>query len=172
MNIKRIATALTRPRVLAPTVFLAVGTGKTMLDYEKAKPISLWIANNIYYDTETATGLASRSQESQDVLDNKLAMCDGYANLTRDMLNSVGIPCIYVLNRIKLSVPHAWNEMYIDGRWITIDNTYSSSLSYKDGQYSGSTVSDLRFFDVPYTEFYASRTMMDLPTKDFYDFFQ
>lgn len=38
MNIKRIATALTRPRVLAPTVFLAVGTGKTMLDYEKAKP--------------------------------------------------------------------------------------------------------------------------------------
>lgn len=38
MNIKHVTSVLTRPRILAPTVFLAVGTGKTLLDYEKAKP--------------------------------------------------------------------------------------------------------------------------------------
>lgn len=38
MNIKQVTSVLTRPRILAPTVFLAVGTGKTLLDYEKAKP--------------------------------------------------------------------------------------------------------------------------------------
>lgn len=38
MNIKHITSALTKPRILAPTVFMAVATGKTMLDYEKAKP--------------------------------------------------------------------------------------------------------------------------------------
>lgn len=38
MNIKKISTVLTKPSVLAPTVFLAVGTGKTVLDYNEAKP--------------------------------------------------------------------------------------------------------------------------------------
>lgn len=38
MNIKQVSKALTSPRFLAPTVFLAVSTGKTMHDYEKAKP--------------------------------------------------------------------------------------------------------------------------------------
>lgn len=38
MNIKHVTSVLIRPRILAPTVFLAVGTGKTLLDYEKAKP--------------------------------------------------------------------------------------------------------------------------------------
>ena len=38
MNIKQVSKALTRPRILAPTVFLAVSTGKTLQDYEKAKP--------------------------------------------------------------------------------------------------------------------------------------
>ena len=38
MNIKQVSKALTSPRFLAPTVFLAVSTGKTLQDYEKAKP--------------------------------------------------------------------------------------------------------------------------------------
>lgn len=38
MNIRQITSALTKPRIIAPTVFMAVATGKTMLDYEKAKP--------------------------------------------------------------------------------------------------------------------------------------
>ena len=40
MNVRpqKLATILTKPRILVPTVFMAVGTGKTMLDYEKAKP--------------------------------------------------------------------------------------------------------------------------------------
>lgn len=37
-HIKQIATAITKPRILAPTVFLAVGTGKMCYDFEKAKP--------------------------------------------------------------------------------------------------------------------------------------
>lgn len=38
MNIKQVSKALSSPRFLAPTVFLAVSTGKTMHDYEKARP--------------------------------------------------------------------------------------------------------------------------------------
>lgn len=38
MNIRNVATIITKPRIITPTVFLAVGTGKTLLDYEKSKP--------------------------------------------------------------------------------------------------------------------------------------
>lgn len=38
MNIKQVSKAITSPQVLAPTVFLAVSTGKTIQDYEKTKP--------------------------------------------------------------------------------------------------------------------------------------
>ncbi len=38
MNIKQVSKAITSPQVLAPTVFLAVSTGKTIHDYEKTKP--------------------------------------------------------------------------------------------------------------------------------------
>ncbi len=38
MNIKKISTVFTKPSVLAPTVFLAVGTGKTVLDYNNSSP--------------------------------------------------------------------------------------------------------------------------------------
>lgn len=38
MNIKQVSKALSSPRFLAPTVFLAVSTGKTMHDYDKARP--------------------------------------------------------------------------------------------------------------------------------------
>ena len=37
MNVKKVTNFLSKPAILAPTVFLAVGTGKTFLDYEKAK---------------------------------------------------------------------------------------------------------------------------------------
>ena len=38
MNVRKVTNFLSKPSILAPTVFLAVGTGKTFLDYEKAKP--------------------------------------------------------------------------------------------------------------------------------------
>lgn len=38
MNIKQVSKALSSPRFLAPTVFLAVSTGKTMHDYDNARP--------------------------------------------------------------------------------------------------------------------------------------
>lgn len=38
MNIKRVTSTLISPRVIAPIVFLGVGSCKTMLDYDKAPP--------------------------------------------------------------------------------------------------------------------------------------
>lgn len=38
MNVKKISTILSKPSVLAPTVFLAVGSGKTVMDYNNSTP--------------------------------------------------------------------------------------------------------------------------------------
>ncbi len=54
MNIKQVSKAITSPRVLAPTVFLAVSTGKTLQDYEKAKPSKK--KNVLVKDTAMLTG--------------------------------------------------------------------------------------------------------------------
>ena len=138
-------------------------TKKSKNDYEKIKAIHDWVAENIYYDRDYFNGKTkSTNIYTPAVLENRYAVCSGYANLTKDLITAAGIPCKQVygfalgvstkggwenvdLNNIAPN--HVWNEAYVDGRWVLIDTTWDSSNRYEGGKFTdGGRVSQL-FFD-------------------------
>lgn len=66
-------------------------------DYEKARAIHRWVAQNITYDYEYfRREKDSTWSKPEDVLEHRPAVCDGYANLTKALLQTQGIPAVYV----------------------------------------------------------------------------
>lgn len=148
---------LERIRTLAAEITKDLGS-----DYEKALAIHDWVADYVYYDVAFLENEKKDTNiYSKDVLDNRFAVCSGYSNLTKDLLSAAGIPCKIVLgyalgiseeedwvavNLNRLRPNHAWNEAYIDGRWIIIDTTWDSQNTYEDGEFNtGGEVSRLYF---------------------------
>ena len=146
-------------------------------DYEKIQDIHNWIAENIYYDQDYADGKTkSTNIPSMAVLEDRYAVCSGYANLTKDLISACGIPCKQVfgfslgiskadgwdeVDFSKISPNHVWNEAYIDGRWIVIDTTWDSSNEYAGGKFTeGDGVSQL-YFDVTMPFFSNTHKSMD-----------
>jgi len=133
-------------------------------DYEKMQAIHDWVAEEIYYDKDFLNGKTKRTNiNSIAVLNNKYAVCSGYANLTNDLLSAAGIPSRQVIGYAlgvtsdggwadidlqEIEPNHVWNEVYIDGRWIILDATWDSSNDYEGEKFTeGEGVSQL-YFDV------------------------
>lgn len=108
-------------------------------DYEKARAIHRWVAENVVYDYEYFRGEKEHTYlRSEDVLEHKLAVCSGYTNLTRALLQAQGIPAVYVHGTAG-GDGHAWNAAYVDGRWVWIDSTW--------GRPGNGAFYDPRYFD-------------------------
>lgn len=139
-------------------------TGSIAGDYEKLQAIHDWVAKEIYYDKDFLNGKTKRTNiNSIAVLNNRYAVCSGYANLTNDLLAAAGIPSRQVIGYAlgitsevgwddvdlqNVDPNHVWNEVYIDGRWIIIDATWDSSNKYEGGEFTdGEGISQL-YFDV------------------------
>ena len=78
-------------------------------------------------------------------------VCGSYANALKDMCELSGIPAIVPVNQEPLN--HAWNEVYIRGKWYTVDLCYVIEPS--DGKYNGFcfTNVDRKKFPVDYLGF-------------------
>ena len=117
-------------------------------DYEKAQAIHRWVAENVVYDYEYFRGQKAHTYlSSEDVLEHKKAVCSGYANLTRALLQAQGIPTVYVHGTAG-GDGHAWNAAYIDGRWVWIDSTW--------GRPGNGAFYDPRYFDP--SDFFLAQT--------------
>lgn len=118
-------------------------------DYEKVQKIHDWVADYVYYDYDHYLNNAPLvAEKTMDVLEKRITVCEGYANLTRDLMRAANLPTLSVYgyalgisaegrgwNEVDHSkANHAWNEVYVDGRWIIIDVTWDSENSYKNGQ--------------------------------------
>ncbi|MNE59256.1 Transglutaminase-like superfamily protein [compost metagenome] len=63
------------------------------------------------------------------LLSNK-GICYDYASLFATMLRSEGIPTKLVMgNTSYVSTYHAWNEVLLNGKWVTIDTTVDAGLA-------------------------------------------
>ena len=123
-------------------------------DEEKVWNISEWVTDNITYDHyEMGWGLYGthiydygnpfeREQEPEDLIKNRIGVCEGYAKLTRALCNAVDIPAVYVSGVTK-DVSHAYNAIYVNGEWQLHDNCendtdYNGDLSLRtDKDYFG-----------------------------------
>ncbi|MCI8476793.1 MAG: leucine-rich repeat protein [Oscillospiraceae bacterium] len=108
-------------------------------DYDKASAINQWVAKNIAYDYAYFRGNSTTTTTAADeVLVSGKAVCGGFANLTRALLQAAGIPAVCVHGWAS-NDRHAWNAAYVDGRWILLDPTWSRP--------GNGGIYDARYFD-------------------------
>lgn len=129
-------------------------------DYEKAFEISKWVSLNIYYNWDGYKTGNYGETDAIGVLNGKKSVCQGYAELNRALMRSIGIPAklisghsIYLRDGVKVwdevnhnDSNHAWNEVFVDGRWIIIDATWNSRNKYENGKFEKGDIR-YRYFD-------------------------
>lgn len=118
-------------------------------DYEKLTAIHDWVCENIYYNEDSVNDKTPPPYSAVDVLDTRRAVCLGFATLSASLCRSVGIPC-NVVSGYALGVGsdtqwtdstaatdyqnHAWNEAYVDGRWVIFDTTWDCRNKIENGE--------------------------------------
>ncbi|MHA6481472.1 transglutaminase-like domain-containing protein [Paenibacillus sp. strain BS8-2] len=97
---------------------------------EKAKAVYEFIISNIKYDKALAGTVTSDYLPSIDkTLTTKKDICYGYAALYAAMMRSLDIPTKLVMgNSDYVDVYHAWNEVFLNGKWVIVDTTVDSGL--------------------------------------------
>jgi len=119
--------------------------------FEKAKVIHDWVANNIYYNFDELeevidNGPSSYADDAVSVLTNKRCVCYGYANITCALLRAVGIPAKVIVGTAFFN-SHAWDEAFINGRWVIIDPTWDSNNRYQNGVFETQQQCGSYYFD-------------------------
>jgi len=122
---------------------LEITDGCTTVD-EKIYTVAEYLAKNIGYDHDYYT------QGTHDyppidpytVLQNGYTVCSGYARTLEAMLQSIGIPCVYVY-----SPDHEWSMAYNGERWMLIDVTWMSNCRYEFGKLNKSDVINDEWYD-------------------------
>ena len=126
-------------------------------DYNKAMEIYKWIVNNIYYDYEKYYSDYWSGQDPYQALQDKKTLCEGFSFLYMAMCRSIDLPTKMVFgfagdtslskeDLIHTRYGHAWNEVFVDDRWVIVDSTWGSKNTYNKGFYTKNQNSFL-FFD-------------------------
>ncbi|RIX45861.1 transglutaminase domain-containing protein [Paenibacillus nanensis] len=99
-------------------------------DEDKIKAVYEYITTNIAYDDKLAkTATADYLPIIDRTLKTKKDICYGYASLFAAMLRSLNIPTKMAMGYTDyIDQYHAWNEVYVNGKWMTIDTTLDASL--------------------------------------------
>jgi transglutaminase-like putative cysteine protease len=117
---------------LAQTITQGLST-----DLEKTKAIHDWVAGAVAYDVKAyMTGsYLTMEHDALTVLSKKVAICEGYSNLTAALNRAAGIPARKVTgegikegSKFTGIVNHAWNEVLVDSRWILQDTTWDAGF--------------------------------------------
>ncbi len=130
------------------SVFQAIATQTDSLiagkngDREKAKAIYDWVSQNITYDYTASDYWMMRDRgeyltDEQDfrvkqagdafyVFAQKRAICGGYSNLCWLMACIAQVPVAAISGDSRgEKIPHAWNAVLLDGKWLFFDATWS-----------------------------------------------
>lgn len=113
-------------------------------DEEKALRIYEWVTENVYYDWDGVNSGELSGADPYSVLTNHYSVCEGYATLFAELLNSVGVPCVTFHGASTSGlwteeeyndIDHAWNAVWLDGEWVYCDPTWDSGNSRHQGNF-------------------------------------
>lgn len=142
------SAAVVHPAVLAmPAEAKAsvAAVGQYLKDKEsdpgrRVKAIHDFAATHLAYDSVALAEGRYPDQSAEAVLKAGLAVCAGYANLTKAVADVTGDEVVVVVGDSRGRAdevdgePHAWNAAKIDGLWYLLDPTWDSG-HVKDGTF-------------------------------------
>lgn len=132
-------------------------------DYEKIVAFHDWVCNYLYYNIDYINSGRLAPYSDIEVIEARNVVCLGYSNLFASLCRSVGIPC-YVVSGYALGVDsgekywedtnylteeanHAWNEAYVDNRWVIVDTTWDSMNKFENGKRVKAEKNSYLYFD-------------------------
>ncbi|MBS6064057.1 transglutaminase-like domain-containing protein [Criibacterium bergeronii] len=113
----------------------AVNKAKTL---GGANGIYDYVVKNVSYDfKKAATVQAGYNPSIDSTFSSKTGICYDYSALNGGMSRSLNVPTKLVKGYAKgVDGYHAWNEMFIDGKWVVVDTTYDSGMLSGKGKYT------------------------------------
>lgn len=103
-------------------------------DYYKVLKVHNWIVDNMSYNLEEE----SNNANIYGALKNKRIVCEGYARLFKSLLDKMNIPCVFIsgegISANGKSENHAWNYVYLKGKWYAIDVTWDDPVILGNGK--------------------------------------
>jgi Transglutaminase-like superfamily len=145
-------------------------------DREKLRSIFSWIAEHITYRVKKSYGniqVSNRSNRivftdsskwqsgndfvAEKVLQNRSAVCDGYARLFKTLCDYAGLRCAIIsgyakgdfIRQAKFRCNHTWNAVYIDSAWRLLDVTWASGYTNYSGDEFIKRYDDTYFLPAP-----------------------
>ena len=114
-------------------------------DIDKVRAIFDWIANNIEYDyvnyrNKTVTSI---QVQPETVYKERKAVCEGYSNLFKSMLDLCNIESVVISGYARNDIEsifldesnHAWNSVKINNKWYLFDVTWARDTLNKKIDY-------------------------------------
>ena len=106
---------------------------KNILSEDKAKvpnyvKICRWVNGYLKYDLK----MAGKKIGAESIFIKRCGVCEHYAVLFKRLMQEVKIPC-YVVSGLAYSfvhkdfIPHAWNVVFVNNKWIPLDPTWNIS---------------------------------------------
>ena len=106
-------------------------TGDT---YKDILYIHDYLVENIDYDQDYSS---IGSYSMYGALIDKECVCEGYAKTLKYLLNAANIPCEIIQGQATSSSgkteSHAWNIVYLEGKWYYIDATWDDPIIIGEG---------------------------------------
>lgn len=104
---------------------------------EKVERIFTYLTGLLTYDYEKAETVGKGYiPDIEEIFQAKKGICFDYAALFAVMLRAQNIPVCLVTGYIQPDqMYHAWNEVYIDGKWVWKDLTFGAASPYKEENY-------------------------------------
>ena len=110
------------------------------IDYNKIMHAHDWIINNLQYEQNITN---NNVYNLYGALIEKSAVCEGYAEALKYILDEVDIPCVLVsgtaTNSEGKTERHEWNYVQLYGKWYAIDSTWDDPVVKGTGYVSDST---------------------------------
>lgn len=103
-------------------------------DEAKVKAIYEYIIGHITYDYDLAANVAAGYiPDLNQVLAAGTGICYDYSSLFAAMTRSIGVPTKLMMGTSEyVNVYHAWNEVLLNGAWVTVDTTVDAGSGSSD----------------------------------------
>ncbi|WP_413160764.1 transglutaminase domain-containing protein [Capilliphycus salinus ALCB114379] len=117
--------------------------------YLQVKAIHDYVITRVTYDLDVLQTGVRPSQDAQTVFLTHKAVCEGYANLFKELGRAIGLDVVYIKGKVRQDLApldlipkafrllesnydwtlHAWNAVKIEGNWQLVDTTWDDTGS-------------------------------------------